>query len=83
MRINMSIKLDKAPAAGRFEFVNARCVNGGIMLGWGNFSNDDQRFSFTSVGEPCHLFFAIDADDKTSETKPPLIKMVENRLIGF
>jgi hypothetical protein len=74
MRINISIEWELAPAAGRVEFVNAQCVAGGINIGWGNLSESDGRFSFTSTTELCRIFFAIDADD---EKKTPMVKVTE------
>jgi hypothetical protein len=77
MKINVSVEWELAPAAGRFEFVNAQYVGGNINIGWGNFSQSDYKFSFTSTTELCRIFFALEVDDATYEKKIPLVKVIE------
>ncbi|MBI3922190.1 MAG: hypothetical protein HY318_12285 [Armatimonadetes bacterium] len=77
MRINVSIAWDRAPAEGRFEFENVRYVGGGINVGWGSYSEEDFRFSFTSTTEICRLSFGLEVEDRAPATNPLTIKVVD------
>jgi len=75
MRVNVTMTWDHAPAQGRFEFVNARYVGGGINLGRGTFSDGDFAFSFANITEPCRICFALDVDESPAPRNPPMIKV--------
>lgn len=77
MRINISVTWDRAPKEGRFEFENVRYVGGGINVGWGSYSEEEFRFSFTSTAELCRLCFGLDAEDAASATSPPILRVVD------
>ncbi len=60
MRVNIQIDWKLAPPTGHFSVQNASLVNGLISQGWGEYNLKQHEVKFTSVIEPCRMFFAVD-----------------------